>query len=67
MANTNQGENRSNSKLTEDKVRKMRTLHKSFGLGKKRLAKMFGVSESVVYRVLKRQTWAHVDDDETTA
>lgn len=60
MANSNQGETRSNSKLTEEKVLEMRRLHKTAGVGKKKLSKMFGVSQSVAHRVIKNETWTHV-------
>lgn len=61
MTNPTNGSNKPNSKLTEDQVREMRRLNKDVGLGKRRLAQMFQISESVVGRILSGKAWKHVE------
>lgn len=50
------------SKLDEQKVRRIRRATKRGELPA--LAREYGVHESVVYRVAKRQTWVHVSDED---
>lgn len=47
------------AKLNDAKVREMRTLHAS-GIGHKRIAKMFGVSNGTARAALRGKTWRHV-------
>lgn len=49
-----------NAKLDDDAVREIRRLHEA-GYGYHRIAAHFGVSPSCIERVVKRQTWAHVE------
>jgi hypothetical protein len=53
------GEAHPNAKLTADIVRRIRTL-RSQGVGYRRLAAMFGVSDDAVRDVVRRRTWKHV-------
>jgi hypothetical protein len=61
MTNESKGEEKPNSKLTEDKVREMKRLNKTAGIGKRRLAAMFGISESVAGRIISGKAWKHID------
>lgn len=56
---SNRGERHANVKLTETEVRKIRSLqgiHTHKAIGEK-----FGVTESAVYSILSRKTWAWLD------
>lgn len=48
------------AKLTEEQVRQIRELNAQ-GLGYLRLGRMFGVRQFVIYGIVKRLTWAHVE------
>jgi len=52
------GEQCGNSKLTEKQVLEMRSLH--YKVSYRNLAKMFGVSDVTVHRILKRRIWKHI-------
>ena len=52
----NQPENR-NCKLTRQQVEEIRKKHIPNRCGKAKLAKEYGVSRSVIYRILKGQSW----------
>jgi hypothetical protein len=54
------GERQPQSKLTAEGVQQARALKASAGLGRRRLARRFGVSASVMKRVLSGKDWAHV-------
>lgn len=54
-----QGENRPTAKLNDDAVREIRKAPQS---EIRNLAKRFGVHRAVIYKVMKRQRWAHVQD-----
>lgn len=58
--NVSVGEDRYQSKLTEEKVREIRR-RVSSGETKQSLAIEFGVSRPAVYSAVLRKTWAHVD------
>lgn len=53
------GEQVNTSKLTAEKVRKIRE-KKSQGVESDKLAEEYGVSKSAINRLLRRVTWAHV-------
>jgi hypothetical protein len=53
------GERTGSSKLTDDKVREIRTLSGG-GLSNRRIAKKIGVSASTIDYVVNGQTWSHV-------
>lgn len=53
------GEKSGMSKLTEEKILEMRRLF-SEGATKLGLSKQFGVARSVVFSIIKRQTWRHI-------
>ena len=53
------GEQVSNSKLTEDKVREICEL-RTLGLSYRRIAEIFESSETNVIRICKGKSWAHV-------
>jgi len=55
----NRGSNNVHSKLTESDVRKIRNLSNS-GLSQRKLAKKFGVSDSTIGRIIRREKWKHV-------
>lgn len=50
------------SKLTEEKVRKIRQMHSSKQWTYKQIAAFFGLAKSTIARVLARQVWQHVAD-----
>jgi len=56
------GESHFNTYLTEDQVREIRRLYVPGKYGFRRLAHQFGVSASAISQIIKRRTWAHVDD-----
>lgn len=55
-----QGEKSSTFKTTDADVRKMLIMHKE-GLGASAIAKKFNLSRHLVYNVVHRKTWKHVD------
>jgi hypothetical protein len=55
------GEQVAGAKLTADEVRDIRALH-ALGLTVSVLAVDYSVSESTIYAVINRRTWAHVTD-----
>ena len=48
------------AKLNTEKVLNMRKLYETQGIGRRRLARMFGVSASTAQNVLDRRIWHHV-------
>ena len=54
------GELAGNAKLTNEKVREMRRLRTDKKVSYKELGKMFGVDDSVISRIINRQTWSHI-------
>lgn len=55
------GEAHHHAKLTEDQVREIRRRATDEHVSAYRLARDFGVSEATAARVIKRQSWAHVE------
>jgi hypothetical protein len=53
----NDPENRSTCKLTRQQVEDIRKKYVPNRYGKAKLAKEYGVSRSVIYRILKGQSW----------
>lgn len=53
----NEPENRSTCKLTRQQVEDIRKKYLPNHYGKAKLAKEYGVSRSVIYRILKGQSW----------
>lgn len=54
------GEGHANSKLNDEAVRAIRTLHAAGGITGKQLAQQFGVTPQTICDVLKRKIWRHV-------
>ena len=54
------GENNSQSKLTEDDVRKIRELHATGKYSYRKLGEMFGISKTVAGHIVTFKTWKHV-------
>lgn len=54
------GQRNPGAKLTDDKVREMRALLATTRIGQREIATQFGVSQSLVSLVLKRDIWRHV-------
>ena len=48
------------TKLTNDKVLKIREMYSEGGITQKELAKMFGVTQPNIKEILKRRTWKHI-------
>jgi len=48
------------AKLDDEKVRSIRTAYANGGISHRRLAKLFGVSEGVIRRIILRKKWKHV-------
>ena len=53
----NRPENRSTCKLTRQQVEEIRKIYIPYRYGKVKLAKEYGVSSAVIYRILKGQSW----------
>jgi predicted XRE-type DNA-binding protein len=49
-----------NAKLTEDIVREIRRLYATGEFSQRELARRFGVSQSVISRIVGRQIWKHI-------
>ena len=49
-------------KLTREKVNEIRRKYSPHVYGKKRLAEEYGVSTSVIYRIIKGQSWKEYND-----
>ncbi len=49
------------STLTEDDVRRIRSLSLSEDASQRKLARMFSVSPGTIWRIVHRDTWAHVE------
>ena len=54
------GEANPKSKTTEAEVRRMREMYASGGWSFRRLASLFGLTKTVVEKIIHRQRWAHV-------
>jgi len=54
------GEIKKNSKLTNDKVRKIRELYFSEEITQRELARQFGVNQRVIWGILNGEFWTHV-------
>lgn len=59
IAHLPRGESHHKSKLTESTVRDIRTRHSS-GTPIRRLAREYGVTQSAIQSVVRRQSWRHV-------
>jgi hypothetical protein len=55
------GERAARARLTEDAVRAIRAAYAAGGVTQEELAQRFGVSDSAIYYVVKRMSWAHVE------
>lgn len=58
------GEARYNATLTDEKVREIRSRYqkrKVGGMGIDRLAELYGVGRTMIYAIVTRQRWAHVE------
>lgn len=55
------GEESPNAILTETQVREIRTLYAAGGISFKRLGQKYGINATSVFKIVKRQAWAHVD------
>lgn len=54
------GERQHLAKLTEEKVREMRSRHESGGTSHKKLAREFNISTASAHKAITRKTWAHI-------
>lgn len=54
------GEENSQAKLTEDKVRRIRKLHEQTKLPHSVIADLFDVSKQTVTKIVNRNTWKHI-------
>lgn len=53
------GEDVGNSKLTENQVKEIRSLHKD-GCSNKSLRKLFNISKSQVSKIVNKKSWIHI-------
>jgi hypothetical protein len=53
------GETHGKSKLNDDKVRRIRGLHKK-GMPGNMLALLFGVAHATIHQVIHGKTWKHI-------
>lgn len=58
--NPSQGEKNGQSKLTKEKVLKIRELHKNGNYTQQELANLFGVIQQTISLILSRKHWAHI-------
>lgn len=58
----NVGETSPHAKLTDEKVRLIRSIYKQGHTTVKQIARDFGVAQSLIARVVRRQSWKHVVD-----
>jgi DNA-binding transcriptional regulator YiaG len=61
---TNRGERNGMSKVTPDVVRKIRRVYAKGKYSQARIAKHFGLSREMVGRIVRRDSWAHLDAEE---
>lgn len=54
------GERSGSAKLTESDVLKIRSIYLAGGISQSQLGKMFGVTQTNILRILKKDTWAHI-------
>lgn len=54
------GEQHGNVKLNEKSVLKIRRLYSDGGYSQRILAKMFGISQAQIQRIIKRYSWKHI-------
>lgn len=62
--NMERGSDRYNARLNEEKVREIRQLYqkrKVGGMGIDRLSEIYGVGRTMIYAIIKRRRWAHVN------
>lgn len=57
---TAQGERVYGSKLTVEKVLKIRDKYKPFKYTQRKLAKEYGVTQPIIHRILHREIWCHI-------
>jgi hypothetical protein len=57
------GESNPGAKLTEESVREIRRRYAAGDISQTALAKKHGVSQTVIFHLLARNTWRHVEDD----
>lgn len=60
-----QGEDHYRAKLTEDIVRRIRSLYVPYAYGCQRIADELGLTEAAVRSVVKRRSWKHVTSEAT--
>jgi len=58
--NYKRGEGHYLSKLTQEQVKQIRQMHIPRKFGADRIAKLFGVTDSTIKKILKRDTWRHI-------
>lgn len=57
---TSRGSHRPSSKLTEEKVREIRSLVEAGDISKKAIARKFGISDGTVRDIMSRRLWKHL-------
>jgi len=48
------------AKLTDDQVREIRKLYATSEYSQTELGKRFGVAQSIIYRIVRGDAWAHL-------
>ena len=64
LTSRQQAQNRGSNKLTEDSVREIKSLHKIGKNTHKQIANLFGVSRSLISKILSGQCWSNVIEEE---
>lgn len=64
MQSPARGERQGKAKLTEQQVREIRRRHRTEGVGCRRMAKQYGVGQTAITKILRRETWEGVEDEE---
>lgn len=56
----NNGERHGRAKLTNDKVREIRNLYAAGRATQTQLAEMFGVNQTKISNIVRRESWSHI-------
>lgn len=57
------GERSGSAKLTADDVKQIRALYAVGGISQTALARQFGVKQTTIWNIIRRERWKHVEDD----
>lgn len=61
LSDAKKGEVNPQSVLTEEDVKKIRSLYKPYKMSQNKLAQMFNVHRSTIQDIIERRTWKHIE------